>query len=81
MTLEPHTLDEGAEMPLYQHHRAPDICLAPLRCLAAVEQNRPGWSPAAWAACLQDAPESRFHVFTASAVRFYSCKAYIPVVY
>ena len=48
MTLEPHTLDEGAEMPLYQHRRA---------------------------------PESRFHVFTASAVRFYSCKAYIPVIY
>ena len=29
MTLEPHTLDEGAEMPLDQHRRAPDICLAP----------------------------------------------------
>ena len=29
MILEPHTLDEGAEMPPYQHHRAPDICLAP----------------------------------------------------
>lgn len=29
MTLEPHTLDEGAEMPLYQHRRAPNICLVP----------------------------------------------------